>query len=51
MSDDPGKAWSTGLTLEEAEEVYRYLIDGTRVFGGIAILAHILIAASTPLLA
>ncbi len=49
MSDnDPDKVWPTGLTLREAEEVHSYLIDGTRVFGVIALLAHILVAASTP---
>jgi light-harvesting protein B-800-850 beta chain len=49
MSDnDPDKVWPTGLTLREAEEVHSYLIDGTRVFGVIALLAHVLVAATTP---
>lgn len=48
MSDDPDKVWPTGLTLREAEEVHSYLIDGTRVFGAIALLAHVLVAFSTP---
>ena len=48
MSDDPNKVWPTGLTLKEAEEVHSYLIDGTRVFGAIALLAHVLVAVSTP---
>ena len=48
MSDDPEKVWPTGLNLKEAEEVHSYLIDGTRVFGAIALLAHILVAVSTP---
>ena len=48
MSDDPDKVWPTGLTLKEAEEVHSYLIDGTRVFGAIALLAHVLVAFSTP---
>jgi light-harvesting protein B-800-850 beta chain len=48
MSDDPDKVWLTGLTLKEAEEVHSYLIDGTRVFGAIALLAHVLVAVSTP---
>ncbi|MFK7939185.1 MAG: light-harvesting antenna LH1, beta subunit [Roseovarius sp.] len=45
---DEDKVWPTGLTLEEAEEVHSYLIDGTRVFGMIALLAHILVATTTP---
>ena len=48
MSNDPDKVWPTGLTLREAEEVHSYLIDGTRVFGVIALIAHILVAVSTP---
>lgn len=45
---DEAKVWPTGLTLEEAEEVHSYLIDGTRVFGLIALLAHVLVAITTP---
>jgi light-harvesting protein B-800-850 beta chain len=48
MADDPDKVWPTGLTLREAEEVHSYLIDGTRVFGAIALLAHVLVAVATP---
>ena len=39
MSNDPDKVWPTGLNLREAEEVHSYLIDGTRVFGVIALIA------------
>jgi light-harvesting protein B-800-850 beta chain len=47
-ANDHDKVWPTGLTVKEAEEVHSYLIDGTRVFGAIALLAHILVAATTP---
>jgi light-harvesting protein B-800-850 beta chain len=48
MPSDPNKVWPTGLTLSEAEEVHSYLIDGTRVFGIIALFAHGLVALTTP---
>ena len=46
MSDDPDKVWPTGLTEKEAEEVHSYLIDGTRVFGVIALIANAPVALS-----
>ena len=49
MSDhDTDKVWPTGLTLRDAEEVHSYLIDGTRVVGAIALLAHFLVYITTP---
>jgi light-harvesting protein B-800-850 beta chain len=48
MSSNPDKVGLTGLTLREAEEVHSYLIDGTRVFGVISLIAHALVAFATP---
>jgi light-harvesting protein B-800-850 beta chain len=45
---DSDKVWPTDLTLDEAEEVHSYLFDGTRVFGLIALIAHVLVAVATP---
>ncbi|MEM9704653.1 MAG: light-harvesting protein [Pseudomonadota bacterium] len=45
---DPEKVFPTGLTLSEAEEVHSQLIDGARVFGAISLLAHVLVALTTP---
>jgi light-harvesting protein B-800-850 beta chain len=42
MSEEAQKVWPTGLTIREAEELHRYIIDGSRVFGLIAVGAHIL---------
>lgn len=48
MEYDPEKVWPTGLTLPEAEELHKHIIDGTRAFGFIALLAHLLVAVTTP---
>ncbi len=42
------RVFPTGLTLREAEEVHKHIIDGTRVFGVISLIAHLLAFAFTP---
>jgi light-harvesting protein B-800-850 beta chain len=38
---DPNKVWPTGLTEAESEEIHRHVIQGTQIFGFIAVLAHL----------
>ena len=47
MADDT-KVYPTGLTEKEAMEINEGLKWGTRIFGAIAVLAHILAFALTP---
>ncbi len=46
--NDPDRVWPTGLTIREAEELHKYVIDGSRVFFFISVLAHVLAAILTP---
>jgi len=48
MADDPNRVWLTGLTLAEAEELHKHVIDGSRIFFAIAVVAHLLAYAYTP---
>jgi light-harvesting protein B-800-850 beta chain len=45
---DPNKVWPTGLTEAESEEIHRNLIQGTQIFGMIAVLAHLLAYVYSP---
>lgn len=47
MAEDT-KVYPTGLTEKEANEINEGLKWGTRIFGAIAVLAHILAFALTP---
>ncbi|ABM62174.1 MULTISPECIES: light-harvesting antenna LH1, beta subunit [Halorhodospira] len=46
--DDPNRVWPSGLTLPEAEELHSYVLDGARIFFGIAVVAHVLAFAYSP---
>jgi light-harvesting protein B-800-850 beta chain len=48
MEYDPNRVWPTGLTLAESEELHRHVIEGARIFGFIAVLAHLLAYIYTP---
>jgi light-harvesting protein B-800-850 beta chain len=48
MSEDAEKVYSTGLTLAQAEELHRNLIDGTRIFGAVSLVAHLLAYIYSP---
>jgi light-harvesting protein B-800-850 beta chain len=40
INEDPNRVWPSGLTTPEAEELQRGLVEGTRIFGLIALVAH-----------
>jgi light-harvesting protein B-800-850 beta chain len=45
MSDSVGPS---GLTDAQSEEIHRHLIQGTQIFGMIAVLAHLLAYIYSP---
>jgi len=48
MDDVKQQVWPTGLTVDQAEEIHRNLIQGTQIFGMIAALSHLLAYIYTP---
>lgn len=46
--DDQDRVWPTGLTIKESEELHKHVIDGSRVFFAISVIAHILVYLYTP---
>lgn len=48
MEDDPNHVYPSGLTVPQAEEFHKTLMEGTRIFGGIALFAHFLAFVLSP---
>jgi light-harvesting protein B-800-850 beta chain len=48
MAEDRNRVWPTGLTIPEAEELHKHVIDGARLFFAIAVVAHILAFIYSP---
>ena len=48
VSDTNERVWPTGLTVSEAEELHKHVIDGTRVFFVISAIAHALVYSLSP---
>jgi light-harvesting protein B-800-850 beta chain len=48
MADEAERVWPSGLTVSEAEELHKHVIEGTRIFGAMALFAHILAFVWSP---
>lgn len=47
-NEDPNRVWPSGLTVAEAEELHKHVIDGSRIFFLIALFAHVLAYVYSP---
>jgi len=48
MANEDEWVGPTGLTIGQSAEIHKQIIDGTRVFGVISVIAHLLAFMYTP---
>lgn len=48
MTEDSTKVWPSGLTYPQAEELHKYMVEGTKAFAVVAVIAHVLAFAFSP---